>query len=667
MSKVISDRKSGILDQLTKLRKLTQPYFLPYTSSNAWVFILLLASLLFCVAGIVLFLLSLLMQLAASWFPESTNDYLGGVKGILNTIWNTKWGIIITSLFLFGTSNFITFRTQLRQRRWVPWLFLGVIILMLLSVNGINAGISFLVRDITNALIDTNKDESYRNLLILGACFVIALPIRSLQFYLSAKLQLLWREWLSNNLIQNYLTDRTYYILNPNDESETDVDNPDQRITEDARDFTAQTLDLSLNIFDSILTFSINIGILISISRSLTLALIIYASIISTLLIFASKKLFKLNFDQLKYEANFRYGLVHIRNNAESIAFYSGEKQESQEVKNRLDTVVKNFNLLITWEALLRVLQRSGIYGSVFIPFIILSGPILSGEMSYGSFSQANLNYNLLEGSLFFIIYKIEALARFSASIGRLEGFQSSINEVKSSKYNKYRNNVKPKESIFLKNVNVKTPDQDKLLVENLSLNINYGESVLVVGPSGCGKTSLLRVISGLWDTDSGEVFSPTRGDLLFIPQKPYMNLGSLREQLCYPLETNRFSDDHLQAVLNEVNLSNLVERYPDLDIKQDWQRILSQGEQQRLAFARLLLNSPKFVILDEATSALDIQTEYYLYNLLKEREIAVVSVGHRPSLKDFHENVLELKGKGHWSLTLSENFNFNSNMDMDS
>ena len=145
------------------------------------------------------------------------------------------------------------------------------------------------------------------------------------------------------------------------------------------------------------------------------------------------------------------------------------------------------------------------------------------------------------------------------------------------------------------------------------------------------------------------------------------MNLGSLREQLCYPLETNRFSDDHLQAVLNEVNLSNLVERYPDLDIKQDWQRILSQGEQQRLAFARLLLNSPKFVILDEATSALDIQTEHYLYNLLKEREIAVVSVGHRPSLKDFHDNVLELKGKGHWSLILSENFNFNSNMDLNS
>ena len=139
------------------------------------------------------------------------------------------------------------------------------------------------------------------------------------------------------------------------------------------------------------------------------------------------------------------------------------------------------------------------------------------------------------------------------------------------------------------------------------------------------------------------------------------MTLGSLREQLCYPLQTSRFSDEHLQAVLKEVQLANLIERYPDLDIKQDWQRILSQGEQQRLAFARLLLNSPKFVILDEATSALDIKTEHYLYNLLKERNIALVSVGHRPTLKSFHDNVLELSGKGNWSLIPSNNFDFNS------
>lgn len=662
MAKDISITKRDLSSQLTKIRKLTQPYFLPYTSNNGWLFILLLFALIFCVVpGTVLFVVTGLINLLSNSAPDLTKEYLSGVQEIINKIWNSNLGLIGTIFFLFGIGSFASFRSQLRQKRWIPWLFLGLVLLMLLSVNGINAGISFLVRDITNGLINQNASESYRKLWILGICFIAALPIRSFQFYLSAKLQLLWREWLSNNLIDNYLTDRTYYILNPNDEDDTEIDNPDQRITEDAKDFTAQILDLSLNIFDSILTFTINIGILLSISKNLTVALVFYAGILSVLIIFASKKLFKLNFDQLKYEANFRYGLVHVRNNAESIAFYSGEDEEYQEVNSRLKSVVKNFNLLIIWEALLRVLQRSTIYGSVFIPFIILSGPLLAGNMNYGEFSQARLNYQLLEGSLFFIIYKIEALARFSASIGRLEGFQSSIKEVKNLKSKQYKNTVKEKETIYIRNVNVETPDKSKLLVKDLNLSVEYGESILVVGPSGCGKTSLLRVISGLWSTDKGEIFSPQKGDLLFIPQKPYMTLGSLREQLCYPLRTSRFSDEHLQAVLKEVQLANLIERYPDLDIKQDWQRILSQGEQQRLAFARLLLNSPKFVILDEATSALDIKTEHYLYNLLKERNIALVSVGHRPTLKSFHDNVLELSGKGNWSLIPSNNFDFNS------
>ena len=664
MQKEISSPKRDISSQLIKIRKLTQPYFLPYTPKNGWLFILLLFSLIFCVVpGTVLFVVTGLINILSNSAPEITKEYLSGVEEIINKVWSSNLGLIGTIFFLFGIGSFTSFRSQLRQKRWIPWLFLGLVLLMLLSVNGINAGISFLVRDITNGLINQNASESYRKLWILGICFIAALPIRSFQFYLSAKLQLLWREWLSNNLIDDYLTDRTYYILNPNDEDDTEIDNPDQRITEDAKDFTSQILDLSLNIFDSILTFTINIGILLSISKNLTVALVFYAGILSVLIIFASKKLFKLNFDQLKYEANFRYGLVHVRNNAESIAFYSGEDEEYQEVNSRLKTVVKNFNLLIIWEALLRVLQRSTIYGSVFIPFIILSGPLLAGNMNYGEFSQARLNYQLLEGSLFFIIYKIEALARFSASIGRLEGFQSSIKEVKNLQSNQYKNTVKENETIYIKNVNVETPDKNKLLIKDLNLSVEYGESILVVGPSGCGKTSLLRVISGLWSTEKGEIFSPQKGELLFIPQKPYMTLGSLREQLCYPLTKSRFSDEHLHAVLKEVQLPNLTERYPDLDIKQDWQRILSQGEQQRLAFARLLLNSPKFVILDEATSALDIKTEQYLYNLLKERNIALVSVGHRPTLKSFHDNVLELSGKGTWSLIPSKNFDFNPNI----
>ena len=168
-------------------------------------------------------------------------------------------------------------------------------------------------------------------------------------------------------------------------------------------------------------------------------------------------------------------------------------------------------------------------------------------------------------------------------------------------------------------------------------------------------------MISGLWQPDKGSIQKPKTGDLLFIPQKPYMILGSLREQLCYPTEVNKFSDDHLFSVLTEVNLKSFIERYPDLSIKQDWPRILSLGEQQRLAFARLLLNSPQFAVLDEATSALDIETERYLYSLLIARELSIISVGHRPTLKEFHQNVLALNGKGNWKLFSTKNYNFDN------
>ena len=255
------------------------------------------------------------------------------------------------------------------------------------------------------------------------------------------------------------------------------------------------------------------------------MALLLYAGIISALMVFAGRKLVAINSDQLRYEADFRYGLVHVRNNAESIAFYSGEPEESREVRRRLGTVIKNFDLLIIWESLLRMLQRSGIYASNFIPYLILISPILAGKMDYGSFAQANVAYNLVEGSLFFIVYNFESLARFSASVGRLEGFQSNISHVDREEYSDFFSEVTPANSIVLKGAAVKTPFADRLLTKDLNLSISSGQRLLVVGPSGCGKTSLLRVISGLWASPTGQVSTPATGDLLFIPQRPYLSL----------------------------------------------------------------------------------------------------------------------------------------------
>ena len=641
----------NLRNQLTKLRHLAQPFFLPLDQASGWQFIWLLVCLLFCVGGLVLAVLTALIRSLDQFQPVLTEKYLAGVSGTLATIWSSWWGVAFVALFLIGLASFVAFRQQLRQRRWLNWGLLATIVFMLLAVNGINTGIGFIYRDITNALVGKDQGGFYGRLSIYGACFVIALPIRVTQVYITAKLGIIWREWLSRSLIGDYMKNKAYYVLNPNSEAETDIDNPDQRITQDTESFTAQSLSLALGLFDALLTFSLNILVLWSISSRLTFALFGYAAVATSLLIISGRNLVRINYDQLRYEADFRYGLVHIRDNAESIAFYSGEGQEKQESYRRLGSVVKNFNLLIIWQVIIDVMRRSVSYAGVFLPFLVMAPVYFAGEIDFGVFNQANFAFNMVEGSLFFIVARIEQLAQFAAGISRLEGFQSKVEQVGHQAPSSKSRVVPGSDSIVIRSADLYPPNAKNPVIEDLTINIGDHDKLLVVGPSGCGKTSLLRMISGLWEPDRGSVERPSMGDLLFIPQKPYMLLGSLREQLCYPADEDRFSDEQLRSVLEQVNLQKLVTRYPDLDIKQDWPRILSLGEQQRLAFGRLLLNSPRFVVLDEATSALDVKTERQLYELLVNRDLSFISVGHRPSLKHFHTNVLELRGDGDWSL----------------
>ena len=305
---------------------------------------------------------------------------------------------------------------------------------MLLVINGINAGIGFIARDLTNALVQKEQEGFYRILAIYASCFIVALPIRSLQIFFTLKLSIIWREWLSKSLISQYLTNRAYFKLNPNDEQVTDVDNPDQRISEDTKSFTEQSLSFTIGIFDAILTFSLNILILYTISRTLTFSLFTFAAIASSLLIYAGKRLVKINYDQLRYEADFRYGLVHIRNNSEAIAFYSGEYPENVENQRRLGVLVENFNLLIIWKTIIFTMKRSTNYAGVFFPYLIMAVPYFAGIIDYGKFVQANFAFNMVEGSLFFIVNQIDELAKFTAGISRLEGFQSEVELISKEK-----------------------------------------------------------------------------------------------------------------------------------------------------------------------------------------------------------------------------------------
>lgn len=662
--------------QLGQLQRLAQPYFLPVEESSGPQFLLLVLALLAVVVGFTLLLLTGSVAATGAWIPELQGRFLPGVPQQVAGIWNGPIGPVVMGLFVAGLVVFWLFRAKLRQGRWLPWLLMGVIVLLILVINGINVGISFIARNVDNALVAYDKDGFWKIVAIYAFCLVLALPIRAIQSYLIPRLGLLWRAWLSGRLLNRYLSNRAYYVLNPNDESLDEIDNPDQRISQDTASFTGTSLSVTVEIISALLTFFSFIIVLWSINDRLALLLLGYSVGGTALIVFASRKLVNLNYQQLKLEADFRYGLVHIRDNAESIAFYCGEEQEGKEAGRRLGGAITNYNRLIIWEALINVIQRSYDYFSRFLPWLVIAPVYFAKEVDFGVFGQASIAFSQVLFSVSYIVNNIDRLAAFSASISRLEGFQSKVDEIggemaslqaaelarapRQAPVGSDAGAVRP-ESILLSHVDLVPPRSDRILIRDLSLEVGPGQRLLVVGPSGCGKTSFLRLVSGLWPAVGGTVDRPPLGELMFIPQKPYMLLGSLREQLCYPQATSLFSDEQLRHVLEEVRLPDLVRRYPDLNIKQDWPRVLSLGEQQRLAFARLLLNSPRFVVLDEATSALDVTTERLLYELLVRREMAYVSVGHRPTLTSFHDTVLELDGSGAWRLLPASGYEFDA------
>ncbi|MFM7695172.1 MAG: ABC transporter ATP-binding protein/permease [Vulcanococcus sp.] len=650
--------------QLGKLRRLAQPYFLPVEDTSGWQFLLLIAALLAVVVGSTLLLLTAVVALSGSLIPALQARFLPGVPQQVAAIWASPVGVVLMVLFALGLGCFGALRSKLRQGRWLPWVLMGVITLLILVINGINVGISYIARNVDNTLVAYQADEFWQVVAIYAFCLVLALPIRALQSYLIPKLGLLWREWLSGRLLNRYLDNRAYYVLNPNDESAEEIDNPDQRISQDTASFTSTSLSVTVEIVSALLTFVSFILVLWSISTKLALWLLIYSVAGTAVIVFASRKLVALNYDQLRLEADFRYGLVHIRDNAESIAFYRGEQQEGREAERRLGGAIRNYNKLIVWEALISVIQRSYDYFSRFLPWLVIAPIYFAKEVDFGVFGQASIAFSQVLFSVSYIVNNIDRLAAFSASISRLEGFQGTVEAIGQQDAAALQAAAVaegPSNALLVSHVDLVPPQGGRRLIHDLSLEVAPHQRVLVVGPSGCGKTSFLRLVSGLWPAAAGSVQRPPQTELLFIPQKPYMILGSLREQLCYPLDPQRFSDQHLRSVLEEVRLSELVQRYPDFDIKQDWPRLLSLGEQQRLAFARLLLNSPRFVVLDEATSALDVGTEKHLYQLLVQREMAFVSVGHRPTLTAFHDTVLELDGQGGWKLQPAASYTFNA------
>ena len=671
---------SSLMASLGGLRRLSQPFFLPL-EAGAGSFALLLAALVAVVVGLSLLLLTAVLAFSSALIPDWQARFLPGVAPGVMALWQGPIGWTLLGLAAAGAMAFWSYRGQLRQGRWQPWLLLGLIVLLILIINGINVAISFIARNIDNALVNHQSEVFWRIVAIYGLALMMALPIRASQFYLIPRVGVLWRQWLSQRLLALYLRQRAYYSLNTGLDTgltvdrnagqhgrpdqatawaaatATEIDNPDQRISQDTASFTGTSLSVAVGILEAVLSFFSFIVVLWTINSRLALLLIIYAVFGTTLVLLASGRLVALNGEQLRLEADFRYGLVRLRDNAESIAFYRGEAREGEQALQRLGRAISNARRLITWEALIGVIQTSYNDFSDFLPWLVIAPLYFARQVDFGVFGQAGIAFSQVLASVSFLVNNIDRLAAFSASIQRLERFQSEVESLalRPAPAPPPGENQQGRETsagaIRLAHVQLIPPGSDRPLVRDLSFCLEQGERLLVMGPSGCGKTSLLRLVSGLWPASSGQVQRPPVGELMFIPQKPYMLLGSLRQQLCYPQDPEAFSDDQLRHVLGEVLLPDLLRRYPDLNIRQDWSRLLSLGEQQRLAFGRLLLCSPLFVVLDEATSALDGAAEQLLYGQLLRRRMGLISVGHRPSLRLYHDRLLELDGQGGWRL----------------
>lgn len=535
------------------------------------------------------------------------------------------------------------------DEKWRAYGLLLVLIVLLLGRTEFTVLFNQQSGELTSALAAKDPARFWRSMRVFGVALAVAVPIYALYYYVRDTLGMAWRRWLTHSFVHSYFHDLAYYRLI----SASHIDNPDQRIAEDVNAFTQKSLKLLVEVAGAALQLLAFSGILWGISQTLVWFLVSYAAL-GTLVTFGvfGKRLIELNFQQLRREADFRFGLIRARENAEAIAFYRGEVSESRQIGQRFRALFVNFNGLLRRTLGLNLFQYAYTFATYIMPSVILAPRILSGELEVGRVVQAAGAFASMLGALTVFVDQFELLSGFAAGVDRLHTFGRALTgQGRDANSASAKIQTEAGASLDLSHVTLLTPDGRRTLVRELSVRVERGAGLLIIGPSGCGKSSLLRAMAGLWNTGLGSIKHPALDDSLFLPQRPYMILGSLREQLLYPRTSRAVSEAELAHVLELVNLPFLVERCGGFDVELDFSKLLSVGEQQRLAIARVLLRKPSYVVLDEATSALDAENEQRLYELLQATQATLVSVAHRRHLARFHGQVLELSAEGTWQL----------------